>query len=91
MKYKVKLEKINSTHDNLRTSEVIGTTMYERPIQNDYFSMISEPLTKGKDIRHVMTSRVKKVRNVEDENGNKLPNTFEFVTEFSLYRITYLD
>lgn len=90
MDFKVKLEKIESKHNNLRTSEIIGITSIEKPQQGSQFIMFSEPINSDKDVRYVCTSTIKKIRNTKNEEGSKILNSYEIATENSIYRITYL-
>jgi len=62
MKYKVKLTKQKSTHNNLRTDEVSGFT-FDLPTIGESFRMFADPLeTQDPDaVRIILTSPVRKI------------------------------
>jgi hypothetical protein len=82
MTYQVKLTKIKSTHNNLRTDVIEGKT-FKLPEVGDSFAMFGEPLTEGFDTRAVYTTEIK----VCDRQGNE----FMFVTENSTYKLEVLE
>jgi hypothetical protein len=78
----VKLTRIVSNHENLRTNSIVGKCI-KTPRIHHRFLMTSEPLNKDKDIRFVLTSVVQKVH----VKGNK----YTFHTENSKYELEMLD
>lgn len=80
-RYQVILEKICSTHDNLRTNTVEGFTT-ELPKKGDYFSIVGESLTPGLMARVVTTTEVQSVEVMGDE--------YQFTTMNSTYRLKVL-
>lgn len=61
---KVKLTRIKSNHNNLRTDEVIGIAIYGLPEVGASFALAAESLDPTKDIRGVFTTPVTEL------NGN---------------------
>ena len=79
----IKLTKIESKNDNLRTKEIEGNAPYLPEIGLS-FVMFAEPLTEGTHIRQVTTSVV--------ESMNKISaNKIRFKTMNSTYEIEILD
>ncbi len=54
---KVRLTKVSSTHNRLRTDEVVGEA-FCAPVVGERFEMYAEPLDSAMDIRLVSTSPV---------------------------------
>jgi hypothetical protein len=73
----VTLKKIESNHNNLRTDEVTGIT-HNLPEVGERFFMYAEALEEG-DVRHIYTSPIKEVREVDNE--------IVFKTENSVYSL----
>lgn len=78
---KVKLIRLQSTHMNLRTPEIIGMTP-ALPAEGESFMLYAEPLDPSMDLRLVRTTPV-----VEISNS---PGAMEFKTANSTYRLEYL-
>ena len=76
------LTKVTSTHNNLRTDQIVGKTL-KLPTIGQSFQMTSEPLTPGTDIRVITTSLVEEFK---DEDG-----VIEFKTRNSTYLLQVLD
>ena len=74
--YNVKLTKIRSNHNNLRSNVIIGKTN-ELPTVGEGFQMLSEGLDFG--VRHVWTSPIKHLEKIE--------NTYQFNTANSVYKL----
>lgn len=80
---KAKLTKVESTHNNLRTNEIVGRPLFIPEVGRS-FIMWSEPLDKDMDIRQITTSVVKSVELIGD-------NLYEFKTMNSIYKLEILD
>ena len=78
----VKLTKISSSHSNLRTNEVLGN-VFELPKIGEPFHIVSQSLTEKNLTRHVTTSRVTSIKQINDQK-------IEFSTQNSLYEIEIL-
>ena len=78
-KINVKLTRIKSNHNNLRTDEVEGYC-YRLPVMNEPFVMYGPPLEYG-SIRNITTTRV-----LEMET---LGNSINFKTRNSLYNLKW--
>lgn len=74
----IKLRKITSTHNNLRTAEVIGQAP-RLPVIGERFIVYSEALEIEGGVRYVTTSPVQSV----DDN--------QFTTANSTYELTQLE
>jgi hypothetical protein len=72
----VKLTQLASTHNNVRTTEIIGEC-YGIPVEGERFVMFSKPLDKTKNLRYLKTSPIQKVK----KEGNR----YFFTTENSSY------
>ena len=81
---KVKLKKIESMHNNLRTNEMEGKVTHI-PEEGYPFQIFGESLTEGADFRTITTTVVKKSEYKEDSRR------FIFKTENSLYELKVLD
>ena len=79
--YIVKLTKIESNHDHLRTNEVEGVTNI-LPEVGKNFTLIGEPLTDGANVRIINTTEIKSV--------DKEENTIIFKTLNSTYQLDIL-
>lgn len=79
MRINVKLTRLKSNHNNLRTDTVEGYCT-RLPVMNEPFTMYSEPLTTG-SIRQILTTRV-----LEMET---LGNSINFKTRNSVYNIKW--
>lgn len=77
-RYQVVLEKVRSTHNNLRTDKVEGVTL-ELPKKGEYFSIVGEALTPGATARVVTTTEIQNVEVMGDE--------YMFTTENSTYKL----
>lgn len=75
----VKLTKIESTHNNVRTKETVGDTP-SLPVVGEPFLMYSESLTPGADLRIIRTTHVVSLENFPD-------GVTEFRTANSVYRL----
>ena len=78
--HKVKLTKIKSNHDNLRTDEIEGETL-ELPEKGKSFQIYAPGLVHG--IRMVTTTEIQFVE--------KLGNVYHFNTLNSIYQVVVLD
>lgn len=78
-RYQVVLEKVRSTHNNLRTDKVEGVTL-ELPKKGEYFSVVGESLTPGATARVVTTTEIQNVEQMGDE--------YMFTTMNSTYKLT---
>jgi len=81
---KVKLKKIESTHNNLRTDNIEGKTTRIPEIGHP-FQLFAESLTEGGDFRSVTTTKIQESEYKEDSR------TFVFKTLNSLYELEVLD
>jgi len=77
--YNVKLTKIRSNHNNLRSNVIIGKTN-ELPTVGEGFQMLSEGLDFG--VRHVWTSPIKHLE--------KIDSIYQFNTANSVYKLEVL-
>jgi len=80
--YNVKLTKIRSSHENLRTDEIVGFCN-ELPILDLTFVMYGEGLELKEAVRIVTTTRVQHVETIG--------NIINFGTENSLYKLELLN
>ena len=80
--YLVKLERISSDNNNLRSNKVEGTCL-DLPQSGRSFVMFGEPIDSSKDVRWVMTSVVQEVQKDED--------VVQFTTMNSEYKLVILD
>ena len=80
--YRVRLNKIISTHENLRTSEVEGESL-ALPTIGEGFILIGKSLTEGANARLVVTSEIKEV----EQDGID----YVFKTLNSTYRLEILE
>lgn len=80
--YSVKLTKIHSNHQNLRTDEIEGTTE-ALPVVSKSFTMIGEALTPGASFRQIITTPVMSIE-VLDEGSSMV-----FSTMNSQYGLEY--
>jgi hypothetical protein len=76
---KVKLEKLQSNHNNLRTDTVEGAAI-GLPMVGESFRMVSDPIDPKKDGRFIITSPV--------QGFARIGNAITFVTANSTYRLT---
>jgi len=74
----VKLTQLESTHDNVRTKEIVGFC-FELPKVGRRFTMFGESLDKRLDIRMLNTSPVRKI--------TKRKNILYLKTENSSYKL----
>jgi hypothetical protein len=79
---KVKLIRITSTNNNLRTPTVEGEAV-TFPVVGAHFSMLAASLDASKDVRMVTTSMITSVEVVDDK-------TYRFVTNNSVYELVVL-
>ena len=77
--YNVKLTKIRSNHNNLRSNVIVGKTN-ELPVIGEGFQMLSEGLDFG--VRHVWTSPIKHLE--------KIDSIYQFNTANSVYKLEVL-
>jgi len=77
--YNVKLTKIRSNHNNLRSNVIIGKTN-ELPTVGEGFQMLSEGLDFG--VRHVWTSPI--------QHLEKIDSIYQFNTANSVYKLEVL-
>jgi transcription-repair coupling factor (superfamily II helicase) len=80
---RVKLTKIESNHNNLRTNSIEGECK-TFPEVNSGLVILADPLEKGMDVRIVNTSIIKEIRTIG-------VNDFMLKTLNSLYRLEVLD
>lgn len=80
----VKLTKIESTHTNLRTNEMVGKTG-SIPEAGYDIMVFGEPLTTGMNTRVIHTTEVK------ESLYDKATKTFTFKTQNSTYTLEILD
>ena len=78
---KVKLVKLNSTHERLRTPTVKGTCT-KLPVVGKRFKLIGEGITIG--LRYVETSIVKAVSEITKD-------VWLFTTEYSQYKLERME
>ena len=74
MKY-ITLKKIESTHSNLRTDEVVGMTSALPKVGESFFMYTDKPLDPQMSMRAIRTSIVQEVKIVEDEIVFKTVNS----------------
>jgi hypothetical protein len=79
--YEVRLTRVESNHNRIRTDSVEGMTS-ELPVVGKSFCLIGESLTEGMNARLVTTSKITKV----DQNGDE----YTFNTLNSTYKIEVL-
>jgi hypothetical protein len=79
--YKVKLTKVESNHNNLRTNEIEGITQ-ELPSVGKSFQLVGESLTQGMNARIVYTTEIQFVENMGNE--------YMFKTLNSTYKVEVL-
>lgn len=87
--YNVKLIKITSTHNNVRTNEIVGWCN-ELPYEGKTFTMYAPPLENmSADYRIIGTSHIKSLHSIQifEDSGNFYR---EFTTENSVYRLEFL-
>lgn len=80
----VKLTKIESKHQNLRTNEMVGKTG-SIPEKGYDIEVFGDSLTLGMDFRKIQTSIV------QESTYNKETKTFTFKTQNSTYTLEILD
>lgn len=83
--YNVRLIKVISTHDNLRTDEVVGLT-HSLPEVGQPFILTGDPLSKSAHVRIIHTTPVIKM----DETNSVNSGTIVFETVNSVYRLHYI-
>ena len=76
--YEVKLTQLSSSHNNVRTKEIVGKC-YNLPKVGNAFFMVAAPLDKRAAVRYFHSSRIEKVT-------GKYPK-FRFKTLNSLYKL----
>lgn len=83
--HKVRLTKIQSEHNNVRTNEVVGVTS-SLPKIGDRFQMLSEAIDKsqGANVRYIETSPVESLK-------SSCENTIIMKTHYSTYELEVLD
>lgn len=79
--HKVKLTKIESNHNNLRTNEIEGVSL-DLPEVGKSFYLVGESLTEGMDARVVTTTEIKSLE--------KTDNEYTFKTLNSTYKLEVL-
>jgi hypothetical protein len=77
----VKLTKLQSSHNNLRTSSIEGWC-FDLPQVGSSFAMMAPPLAEG-NVRMINTTQVKSMSSTDD-------GSIQFETENSLYVLTIL-
>jgi hypothetical protein len=80
MDYRVKLTKIESNHNNLRTNEVVGVTN-KLPEVGMRFQMLAAPLQTG-HVRYVDTSPIQNIFKVDD--NTQTLHTMNSIYEFEV-------
>ncbi len=78
-KYNVKLTKVDSTNQNLRSSEILGWA-HDLPEYGKRFEMYSAPVDPDMDLRVISTSPVAEIIGQDDE-------TVVFKTQNSTYKL----
>lgn len=81
-RYMVRLTRVRSKHQNIRTDEVVGVT-WVLPIVEHPFRMVGAPLNPNADARLVFTTRI---LSLEYEDG-----VYIFNTANSTYQLEVLD
>lgn len=84
MIYRVKMTKIQSDHNNVRTNEVVGITS-SLPKIGERFQILSEALDKsnGANARYVETSPIESLK-------SSCENTIIMKTHYSTYELEIL-
>ena len=77
--YNVRLTKIKSNHNRIRSKVIVGKTN-ELPVIGEGFQMLSQGLVIG--VRHVQTSPIELIE--------KIDNTYQFNTANSIYKLEVL-
>lgn len=83
--YKVRLSKIESTHENLRTPNAVGT-VWNLPEVGKNITLVGEPLNKEADARIISTTEIKEVEDISEYNAR-----FRFKTLNSTYELEVLE
>ena len=78
---KVKLVKLKSNHNNLRTNEMVGECT-ELPIVGNSFVIFGQPIDKNAAVRVIQTTPVKDVQ--------RMDQTLTFGTQNSSYQLWLL-
>ncbi len=78
--YKVKLTKVRSNHNNLRTDEILGVTE-KLPTKGEDFNLLGKGLEFG--TRSVRTTPVEKIEQIDNE--------YLFHTRNSTYKLEVLE
>ena len=81
--YKVRLTKIESNHNNLRTDTIEGCTA-KLPQVREPFCMYAEPIDPDASVRFIKTTLVAEIT-------SPVVGEFEFKTKNSTYRLTVLE
>lgn len=84
--YPVKLKKIESSHNNLKTSEILGWAP-NLPKEGEKFFMYAKSLEIPDGTRYVRTTRIQKV---QDILTGKVPEIL-FYTQNSTYALEIID
>ncbi len=79
-----RLTRIRSTHQNLRTCEIVGECPFE-PAKGISFSMTATPLDPAMTVRLISTTKI--LKTTPSEEGKVM----EFETENSAYKWELLD
>ncbi len=83
--YSVRLIKVTSNHNNLRTVQIVGLT-HELPEVGQPFTLLGDPLTESAHVRIIHTTPVEKV-DVIHSSENKGRAVFE--TANSVYKVFF--
>ena len=78
----IKLKKISSSHNNLRTDVVEGVCL-SFPEVGESFCMLSSPLVSG-SVRTIRTSKIKSIEQLKS-------NIYSIITQNSQYEVELLE
>jgi hypothetical protein len=82
--YSVRLIKVTSNHENLRTNETVGLS-HDLPEMGQPFTLLGDPLTSSAGVRVIRTTPVVKV----DVIGTSMKGMAIFETENSVYKVFF--
>lgn len=85
--HNVRLTKVTSTHNNIRTQEIVGWCN-DVPTPGESFQMFAPPLDPDAEFRMVTTTLVKSIEASQDPQGLLGPLVFR--TQNSTYTLEFL-
>jgi hypothetical protein len=90
---KVKLVKVASTHNNVRTPEAEGVSPTWPPVKGQKFLLFGEGLEIPGSTRVIETTPVKEIVAIAQSvpKGQPVPEEYEVKTENSTYRLVRID